>query len=850
MDSPTIVTNKMSSSLSQILYDNKKRFYQIFNLPDDVLFYEIENKISNNSYIYLIQCWNNININDDREIYKYIAKLIYHNLTKCDNEYWYFITAMMKFKHHITSLVDHIYNISQDQDFICNLFNFILFKKYSAEELLEYYQQLLINDKYIMIAYNSSFNYHLNSKQFIESSFISRIIENIFSSTDNYEKCISVSSEIVYQLLNISLELKNTIINWFSYFVNKNSYMCKMRFTSNICEDEDYEKNMIYTGKDDLKTYSCLLLTVWQKFIYDDFDISIDYLETSILVHKKDSRLFSDDTQDTGLLDFSFKKKTILTKLFHIIHKICDYSYFNLMDRIAEYDKMITDYTFLIASSRMIKTFDKLGKMKDVYKSLLDNKLARLKKLKKECQDILRDPIFNRLLSNFYNECFNWYNKLYNLGDLKSHNAIKKIPAKYIENTFLYYNHIYNDKLLQFDTNMNNNSINNLLHFCLNFIQDKNNVSNIYLRCKASTFLSYIFGDKKYIHYANNELCKSHMLISCIDLFIDVENTNSDNQFYLKLEPRYNMYFLFKGVLEGFSLEPDNDELCRCYRENLNYLSEGNFNKIRRLIVLNLYDLNFILDEIMVNVNVLLNSDIYTTESIIRSGNILKSDMAYCFEQLKFMELCSAHMEKIFISKEIIEQFIPMSLDYIRQLLDIKMGRLSKLKYGFDNAKIIKYFARTYLNISEHDIVVNNVIQDIRGYYENMFLDISKKLRDSNDLNEIEITHLEMFNELLIIQKSKLERKDEKNDIPDELLDPIMCSLIEEPVILPSSKNIMDKSVIVRHLLSDQMDPFNRDPLTIEKLEQYNETEEAKAKLEEFREKLNEFKKSNESEQE
>ena len=104
MESPNIETNRISSSLIQILFDNKDRFYQIFNLNEDVLFNEIENKISNTSYIYLIQSWNNVNITDDREIYKYIAKLIYDNLSNSNNkEYWYFITAMMKYKHHITN---------------------------------------------------------------------------------------------------------------------------------------------------------------------------------------------------------------------------------------------------------------------------------------------------------------------------------------------------------------------------------------------------------------------------------------------------------------------------------------------------------------------------------------------------------------------------------------------------------------------------------------------------------------------------------------------------------------------------------------------------------------------------
>ena len=107
-----------------------------------------------------------------------------------------------------------------------------------------------------------------------------------------------------------------------------------------------------------------------------------------------------------------------------------------------------------------------------------------------------------------------------------------------------------------------------------------------------------------------------------------------------------------------------------------------------------------------------------------------------------------------------------MSLDYMRQLLDIKMGKISKMKYGFDDIKIIKYFIKTYLNITEHDIVVDNVIQDIRGYYDNMFSDISKKLQETDDINQIEITHLEMFNELLNIQKKQIRNESRKKRYP------------------------------------------------------------------------------------
>ena len=55
--------------------------------------------------------------------------------------------------------------------------------------------------------------------------------------------------------------------------------------------------------------------------------------------------------------------------------------------------------------------------------------------------------------------------------------------------------------------------------------------------------------------------------------------------------------------------------------------------------------------------------------------------------------------------------------------------------------------------------------------------------------------------------------------IPSEFLDPLMATLMEDPVLLPTkSKMIMDRSHIVRHLLSDQRDPSTREPLTPEML--------------------------------
>lgn len=98
-------------------------------------------------------------------------------------------------------------------------------------------------------------------------------------------------------------------------------------------------------------------------------------------------------------------------------------------------------------------------------------------------------------------------------------------------------------------------------------------------------------------------------------------------------------------------------------------------------------------------------------------------------------------------------------------------------------------------------------------------------------LNEIEKSYIE--NELALVNP------------PDEFLDPIMSTLMRDPVILPSSKITVDRSTITRHLLSDQTDPFNREPLRIEQLVS---DEELKKKIDEWvKEKWENYRKSKES---
>lgn len=70
------------------------------------------------------------------------------------------------------------------------------------------------------------------------------------------------------------------------------------------------------------------------------------------------------------------------------------------------------------------------------------------------------------------------------------------------------------------------------------------------------------------------------------------------------------------------------------------------------------------------------------------------------------------------------------------------------------------------------------------------------------------------------------------DEAPFEFLDPLLSTIMRDPVYLPTSSNIVDRSTITQHLLNDEtgpdyaalfltpcLDPFNRMPLKADMLQ-------------------------------
>ena len=62
----------------------------------------------------------------------------------------------------------------------------------------------------------------------------------------------------------------------------------------------------------------------------------------------------------------------------------------------------------------------------------------------------------------------------------------------------------------------------------------------------------------------------------------------------------------------------------------------------------------------------------------------------------------------------------------------------------------------------------------------------------------------------------------DKYDPPSDLCDPLLMTLMKDPVKLPNGSVWMDREVIQKHLTDQSSDPFTRTPLTIDDITKEN----------------------------
>lgn len=175
---------------------------------------------------------------------------------------------------------------------------------------------------------------------------------------------------------------------------------------------------------------------------------------------------------------------------------------------------------------------------------------------------------------------------------------------------------------------------------------------------------------------------------------------------------------------------------------------------------------------------------------------------------------------------------------------DCKKLKIKENIIYFDPIRHLKNTFNILYAIYDYKEIKKTMVQQEHTVNTNYMKKMVDILLRKNKILWIEFMNIQKF--AVQIEKGREKEKEvEERNIPEEFLDPIIGSIIENPVLLPNSNTIMERDVILRHLVTTQDNPFNREPLTKNQLEEYNERDNIKELILDFQRRKNEILRKN-----
>ncbi|ANB12739.1 ubiquitin-ubiquitin ligase UFD2 [Sugiyamaella lignohabitans] len=372
-----------------------------------------------------------------------------------------------------------------------------------------------------------------------------------------------------------------------------------------------------------------------------------------------------------------------------------------------------------------------------------------------------------------------------------------------------------------------------LVNFCVTFLSNTGYIKNPYLKAKLVELLfygsiDYQNGQKGYFVniFDSDPLCHKHLLHSLMNFYIEVEQTGASSQFYDKFNTRYYISQIIKCIWAN-----------SIYRANLAKESEQDVDFFVHFVALLLNDATYLLDESLAKLGEIHKlqkelpavaspeEDQETTEKrgqLEQAEKHATSYMQLTNQTVVLLNLFTSAIPKAFVTPEIVDRFAAMLNYNLTALVGPKCRELkvqNPEKYGFNPRELLSRIVDVYLNLQKEEPFIKAVARDGRSYNPANFDRAVSVLGRWVLKSPAELQTLSQLREAAELVKQEDEQGElELGDIPDEFLDPLMYTLMEEPVILPSSKVTIDLGTIKSHLLSDAKDPFNRAPLTIEQV--------------------------------
>lgn len=367
-----------------------------------------------------------------------------------------------------------------------------------------------------------------------------------------------------------------------------------------------------------------------------------------------------------------------------------------------------------------------------------------------------------------------------------------------------------------------------LVFFSLIYSSKVNLIKNPYIRAECLEIVEYFFitekgQSNKLIVLFNDPLIKEIFIYSLIRVFIDSERLGGSNQFYEKFNHRYKLLLLIDSIKNQISI---NDQLiyyAKSYKEDCILMVNFLIN-----------DLTFMGDETIDRLKSIKayedlknNQELYNSLSEEDKKNKLekfeedskraKNSIPLFKSYLEFTVTISNNCQSIIIEYKLGQKLANL-LNYLLNMFASKSGSALKVsnlhQYKFDPKEFLSFLIQCYSAFSEHEEFLKNIVSDERSFKIKNFTNAVNVVENNNV--HLNFMILDTFNTMIKrinLQKENVSEAVDYDDAPEEFICPISADIMEDPVQLPSSRQIVDRHTIEQHLLSDPKDPFSRAPL-------------------------------------
>eukprot|EP00741_Cyanophora_paradoxa_P002479 tig00000076_g2403.t1 len=363
---------------------------------------------------------------------------------------------------------------------------------------------------------------------------------------------------------------------------------------------------------------------------------------------------------------------------------------------------------------------------------------------------------------------------------------------------------------------------------------------NPYLRSKLAELLSAFMTHKVsknsdpillVDHLEKIPAARDYLVTGMMRLYVDIEHTGSHTQFYDKFNVRHHISQVIEKmwVSQHFRKRVHAEYQASVPRETGVFMRFVNF-------LLN--DFNFLLEDCLGNLKRIrdLQQMPKTPEWTMKSEQerrelqaeleqkekMVASFMRLADDSVKMLVMLSAELGEPFVEAQMVDRIAASLNETLKRLvgpacIELKVENPDKLYWR--PKELLKNIMMVYLHLQKYKQFPEAVIKEKRSYDTGLLVRAGGIARRVGLFPEPTLAEWDSFAAICgSLEAHANEEEEQLGEVPDEFLDPITAEIMDDPVTLPTSGNICDRSVITRHLLSDETDPFNRKHLTVEQL--------------------------------